>query len=350
MTLGRTSANGSITYTVTSDSTSIQLSPTQALELANQFDAMYSQIEIDANISTQPVPSSFQGIYAFSGDPTPVLTNPSIAGTYFGFAWSQLESNQGTYHFDVIDAKIQPWIAAGKKIILRISASGWKKWMTPALASWTPDYVYKLGVKSFTETDGAKKPAYWDPKFLAAYGIFLQAVAAKYDNNPNIVCLEMGIGDGGETKPDTRSNSKALKAWEAIGYSDQVWWTTIQAIIKLYQNAFIHTPLAMMPDNSFLGKTSGLNEHTLVNFAIAQTPKLWLQNNGIAKGQVPDPVWQKTIILGEQLLQTAQSGDTLEEDLQLIINYGSSYALCFVQDLVDTKNAATLLKYAAMVK
>jgi hypothetical protein len=63
----------------------------------------------------------------------------------------------------------------------------------------------------------------------------------------------------------------------------------------------------------------------VVNWAVGQTPPLWLQNNGIIAGQKPpDPLWLKTTIIAEQRQRTSQSGDTLAQDLQLMLDYGAS--------------------------
>lgn len=291
----------------------------------------------------------FHGIFVFNGNNSATLANnPNIAGTYLGYAWAQLEPTQGQYNWTQIDNDMQPWLANNKKIILRVSPSGWTGWF-PDIKSWTPSWALN-GVQSVTESDNAIKPAYWNTAFLANYSAFIDAFGARYDGNANIICVEMGIGDGGETKPDTKNNPQRLQMWQKIGYSDAVWWDTIQKIAGFYQGAFKTTPLAMMPNASFIGGTKGYDEAKVTDWAIAQTPPIWLQNNGIIAGQPINQSWLKTTILGEQRLVTSQSGDTLDEDLALMINWGASYALCFEADLANSKNQATLAKFAALVK
>lgn len=293
----------------------------------------------------------FKGIYVFNGNNASTLaSNPNIAGTYLGYAWSQLEPQQGVFNWAQLDNDMQPWLANNKKVILRVSPSGWARWF-PNLKSWWPSWVSSLGVQSVTESDGAIKPCYWAPAFLQAYSTFIATFGARYDGNSNIICVEMGIGDGGETKPDTNnSNPQRLQMWQKIGYSDAVWWDTIQKIAGFYQGAFKQTPLAMMPNASFIGNTPGYDEAKVTSWAVSQNPAIWLQNNGVIAGQKTDPTWLKTTILAEQRLATAQSGDTLDQDLTLMINDGVSYALCFEADLSNNKNQPTLAKFAAMVK
>lgn len=297
-----------------------------------------------------PGPHPFKGIYNFGKNGSALANNQYLAGTYLGFYWSELEPKQGQYNWKVLDDAMKPWTDHGKSIILRVSTSGWKTWRPPSSQKGTPQWVYDMGVAFVTESDKAVKPQYWNPHFLSALNDFIQALAARYDSNAHITVIEMGIGDGGETKPDTYNNSQRLKLWQKIGYSDVVWWDTIQKIIGIYQGAFKHLPLALMPDNTFLGKTSGYDEHKVINWAIGQKPPLWLQNNGIIAGQKPDPVWLKTTIIAEQRQQTSQSGDSLALDLQLMLSWGASYAMCFESDLSNSKNQSMLQEFASIIQ
>jgi hypothetical protein len=297
-----------------------------------------------------PGPHPFKGIYNFGNNGSSLADNLYLAGTYLGFYWSELEPKPGQYNWKAIDDAMQPWINHGKDIILRVSTAGWKAWRPPVSQQGTPQWVYDMGVPSVTEVDHAVKPQYWNALFLRAFEEFVKALAARYDSNAHIVAIEMGVGDGGETKPDTYHNPQVLQLWQTIAYTDVVWWDTIQKIVGIYQRAFKVLPLALMPNKSFLGNTPGYDEHKVVNWAIAQHPPLWLQNNGIIAGQKLDPTWLKTTIIAEQRLKTKQSGDTLAQDLQLMLKSGASYALCFESDLANPKNQATLQQYAALVK
>src|SRR6266568_1359105 len=242
-----------------------------------------------------PTPTShaFKGIYNFGSNGSSLATNPSIAGTYLGYAWAQLEPQQGQFNWTQLDADMKPWLDNGKNIILRVSPSGWTKWKTPPLKSWTPPWVYSLGVQSVTEDDQAIKPQYWAPAFLQAYSAFVTALATRYDGNPHLICVEIGVGDGGETKPDTRNNPKRLAMWQKIGYTDAVWWDTIQKIIKIYQQSFKQTPLALMPNASFIAGSKGFAEKQIIDLAVSQNPPIWLQENGIIAGQKTNPEWLK---------------------------------------------------------
>ncbi len=287
-------------------------------------------------------------IFAFSGqNKADLASNPRVSGTTLTYYWSQLEPKQGQYAWSAIDNDMKPWIAQNKQVILRVATAGWKSWQPPYSVQGTPQWVFDAGVKHIKETDGAIKPQYWSPVFLAALNGFINAFAARYDGNANVVMIEVAIGDGGETKPDTRKNPKALKMWQGIGYTDQIWWSTIQSIALMYKTSFPSKPLALMPDNSFIGGTKGYGESLVLGFAAAHG--FVLQNNGLVNGEVlKDPAWQKVEIIDEQRDKLAQGTSTLAQLLQTALNDKATFALMFATDLADPKNAATLAQYATV--
>ena len=90
----------------------------------------------------------------------------------------------------------------------------------------------------------------------------------------------MGIGTCGETKVDTRTNNPNLLAdWQAIGYFDPAGWNMTQPIIIDYSTSFQQTPLVLMPDASFIGKTHGYGELLVLDYVVSH--HLWLQDNGL---------------------------------------------------------------------
>ncbi len=293
---------------------------------------------------------NFKGIYEFAGhNRSDDVNNPALVGTYLGYYWKQLEPVKGQFNWDLIDQDMQPWVANGKKVILRVATAGWTKWDEAADSQHgTPQWVYDQGVPFVTETDHAVLPQYWDPHFLQSWRDFVQAFAKHYDGNPSVTAVEIGVGDGGETKVDTHTHSKVLSFWQKIGYNDQIWWDTIQRIVGFYTASFHHTPLALMPDATFIGQTDGFSEDQVVSYAVQQ--RLWLQDNGLIAD--PDRTlsadWHKVPIISEQRYSTAQSGDTLEEDLQAALKEHVAYILIFASDIQDNTNQAVLQKVAAL--
>jgi LysM repeat protein len=301
---------------------------------------------------TGPVPSpatnhlAFQGIFAFSGPNSAALAHdPDIAGRSLVYYWAQLEPRPGVYRWDLIDRDLRPWAAAGKKAILRVSAAGWANWDRAAGSGHgTPFWVYAQGVTSVTERDGAVLPQYWNPVFQRDLAAFLKALAARYDGNPHLAAVDISVGVGGETKPDSEKNPDLLALWRSIGYTDPVWWTCVQQTITAYTAAFHRTPLALMPDKTFLGTTPGYTEHRLLAYAVAKG--LWLQDNGVLPGRTLPAPWGQTPVLAEMRGPTAQTGDSLAADLRAALAEHPVYILAFTSDLTNPANRAAIHQVA----
>ncbi|GGN29946.1 hypothetical protein GCM10011578_066700 [Streptomyces fuscichromogenes] len=278
---------------------------------------------------------NFQGIYAFSGGKTSDLaTDPDVAGRSLVFYWAQLEPQRGQYRWDLIDQAMQPWAAAGKKVILRVSAAGWAKWDTAAdSAHGTPAWVYDQGVKSVTEQDGAVMPEYWNPTFGKDMTTFLQAFAARYDGNAGLAAVDISIGVGGESKADSEKNPDLLSLWQTIGYTDELWWGYAQETIAAYTSVFRRTPLALMPDKTFIGGTDGYNEEKIVDYAVAKG--IWLQDNGVVPGRALSAPWGQTPVIAEMRGATSDTGDNLADDLKAAVAEHPVFVLVFTSDITD---------------
>lgn len=287
--------------------------------------------------------TGLKGIFQFSSHNAATnANNPALQGTNLNYYWSKLEPLQGQYNWNAIDQDMKPWVDNHKRVILRVATSGWSQW-DPSLGSGnaTPQWVYDSGVQSVTEVDHSVHPQYWNPKFLSAYQDFIQALAQHYDNNPNIAAIQMGVGDGGETKVDTRrTTSDIVQQWQDIGYSDSVWWDTIQKIVGMYSSNFHHVPLAILPDSSFIGKTKGYGESMVISYAVSHN--LWLQDDGLVTNRKLDPAWMNVPHIEEQRLETRRSGDTLQDDLNAAINVKATYVLIFASDINQSSNSDVL--------
>lgn len=295
-----------------------------------------------------PAATGFRGIYAFSGANTPDLAaDPDVAGRSLVYYWAQLEPRPGVYRWDLIDKDMAPWAAAGKKVILRVSTAGWASWdKTADSAHGTPAWVYAQGVKSVTEKDGAVLPQYWNPAFLADLGQFVHAFAARYDGNPHVALVDLPVGIGGETKPDSEKNPNLLSLWQSIGYTDPIWWDTVQHIIDTYAASFTHTPLAVMPDKTFLGNTPGYNEAKTLNYAVAKG--IGLQDNGLLPGRTLPAPWGQTPVISEQRNPTTTDGNSLGAELQAALNDKATLILVFTADLTNPADQAIIHKYAGL--
>jgi hypothetical protein len=295
---------------------------------------------------------NFKGIMIFSGKNSSAHSDdPNVVGTNLNYYWSQLEPQKGQYQWDVIDKDMQPWVSNNKVVSIRIATSGWKAWGPPYSQKGTPQWVYDQGVQSVTEDDNAIKPEYWNPIFQQNLKNFVQAFASKYDGNPHVAFIEIGVGDGGETKVDTHNNNgssqtqKRLQLWTAIGYSDQAWWGAIQQILDTYSTAFHSTPLVVMPDSTFIGNDKSFSESLVVNYAVSH--HLWLQDNGLIPNRTLKGPWTQTSVIAEQRASTSADHNSLQGELTAAMNLHAVYVMVFLSDIDDSTNQPVLQQFAA---
>lgn len=121
---------------------------------------------------------------------------PGISSIYMRLPWDLLEPEEGVFNWTVLDTPAQRWIQRGKQIAIRITCSeSWHKWATP---KWVHDagakgYFYEEGKPGiFSENGSLWEPDFDDPVFLSKLNNFLAALAARYDNNPNVAYIDIG--------------------------------------------------------------------------------------------------------------------------------------------------------------
>jgi hypothetical protein len=290
-----------------------------------------------------------RGIYEFAGGNSGAdADDPDLAGTTLTFEWSQLEPEPGQFSFTAVDKAIAPWAAAGKQVILRVSTAGEAAWGVTA-AHATPGWVYLQGVPMILD-DGATIPEYWNSTFLADYDAFIAAYAAHYDGDPSVSFIEMGIGDGGETLPDTQEgpgNRSALFA--RSGYSDALWLATVESIATTYREKFQRTPVVPLVDSTFLGSDRWSDYVALTAWFVSHG--FPMQYDGLTSNStVPDSSWEQTTTVMEQRGPTSTSGDSLAADCADATGpMGSDVILIYQSDIDNPSNQGRLNTCAASV-
>jgi len=282
------------------------------------------------------------GIYEFAGGNSGAdAHNPDLAGTTLTFEWARLEPEPGQFDWSAVDQAIAPWAAAGKRVILRVSAGGEAAWGAEA-ADATPGWVYAKGVPAVHD-DGSTLPVYWNPTYLSDYDAFIAAYAARYDGDPAVSFVEMGIGDGGETLPDTQEGSTDhLAQWALHGYTDAVWLATIEKIATTFREDFRRTPVVPLVDSTFYGPAQSTDYQTLTGwFATNGFP---MQYDGLTSTTTPhDSSWGETTTIVEQRGPTSTSGDTLAGDCADATGpMGSKVVLIYQSDIDDPANREAL--------
>ena len=182
--------------------------------------------------------------------PTINITNPYLDFSEIYFTWSSLEPQEGSYQWADLDNYIALWQAQGKKVIVGVTLYT-KGGVDPSSYQATPQWVFDAGVPkiSLVDTDTGKTlgwPVPWNPIFLAKYENFVKAFAAKYDGNPGIENINIGLGLFETDRLVLDDPPDALSAFIANGYNSSTkepWTSTIEQVVGFYRNAFHNTAL-----------------------------------------------------------------------------------------------------------
>ena len=276
---------------------------------------------------------SFRGIIQFDG--TPQTGNPSIRGGMIIVAWSDIEPAPGSFDWRHIDPVIAQWAAAGKQAAIRVQTF----WPNHAgFPSWLPSQ----GARLITDADGNQAPVFWDTHYLAALQTMVTALAARYDGDPRVLWVQAGVGLYGETKVDRMHDDpshdppQVRQVWYDAGYTDSVWWSTIQQVVGMYLGAFPHTSLAVAVEPGFMAGTAGYTEPLIT--AWLADHGVWWQHDGLKSStHFDDPSLGRTPHIEEQYLSTAKTGDSLAQELQVAIALGSRYVLVYGSDVTDPR-------------
>ncbi len=291
----------------------------------------------------------FQGVFQFTGQAgTKNATNPDIGGANLEWSWADIEPVEGQFNWKKVDRDINVWTSQGKQVILRFATGGQFSWSGSVDGSYTPPWVFDTyGVPRVTEINGTVFPVYWNATYLQKLADFVNAVAARYDNNPYVSAVQVGIGQGGETEPDGSAsrNPHQLELWQQYGYTNALWWQTIQRVVGIYEAAWKHTPLALMTTSTFLQYHDKVYTRALVEkYAVSQG--LWLQINSL-DDSMPTSILTNgsgalTTTVEEQRQSAGQSGYPALNDVKHGIELGARYVLVFASDLADPANADAL--------
>ena len=166
---------------------------------------------------------------------------PGTSTIYFRLPWACLEPEEGKFRWDIFDSYAAPWIAAGKKIAIRITCC------ENRYRYATPEWVHKAGSKGIDYTFSTRdatpqgvlwEPDYKDPVFLTKLDRFLAAMGKRYNGNPAVAFIDIGtFGMWGEGH--TGGTSKLTQA-----QTDEV----VKLHIDLHKQHFPDTQLCISDD------------------------------------------------------------------------------------------------------
>ncbi len=182
-----------------------------------------------------------KGIYTFVylGNLDSLLKNESVAGISIRISWNSVEPEEGVFDWSYIDDLISQAESAGKKVSITI---------IPGTDS--PEWVYAKGARKYIfidrnpyhETYGQELycPMPWDDVYLTAWRNFIEALAARYNENPAVSWIRI-TGPMNITTGDW--NLKSDEDWDKyIGtedeYSDEKVITVVEQVIDWFATSF----------------------------------------------------------------------------------------------------------------
>jgi len=153
-----------------------------------------------------------------------LMSNPIVAGANFSVNWSEVDQGPGAnpqYVWDSVDSRLQPWIAAGKKVNLIVWPVSYG-----ATNSATPAYVMNdLGSANTATCSGESIPNYYASAFLTPYQAFISQVVQHYANNSSVGYIRFGLGQGGEIYPvfGMQKDAACFNTFTTWGWTDTSW-------------------------------------------------------------------------------------------------------------------------------
>ena len=177
---------------------------------------------------------------------------PGVSTVYLRVPWVTVQPEEDLYTWEMLDTPAQRWVDKNKKVALRITAT--ENWMTQA----TPQFVFDAGAKKYQAYDYFE-PDYADPIYLEKVDAFIQAMAERYDGNPNIAFIDIGhFGMWGEGHTVVTSPVHG-KSWDI---------ETEKKIIDIYCKHFKKTLLCISDD--FVGDSEPGDRFPISDYAFSR--------------------------------------------------------------------------------
>lgn len=245
-TAGTISSTGSYTAPTVTSNTTATITATSVADTTKEATA-------SVTISTAPVPPvSMELLFPPTSPGQPyyddvqkyLLSNPVVAGVTVWLEWSSADNGPSAspqYDFSAFDARIAPFIGAGKKVNIIVWAVS-----DDSTNTATPQYVWNnLGSSNQTTCGGEKFPNYFQSAFQLPYQAFMAQMIKHYRNNGSIGYIRMGLGRGGETYPAPGfGNDPCTNTFISWGWTATTWTNYVDAMLT-YQST-LHSPKQLM--------------------------------------------------------------------------------------------------------
>jgi hypothetical protein len=288
--------------------------------------------------------------YAFA-DNKEVIANPHICGALFQVIWSEVEKENGKCDWSQVDQWLQPWLKAGKKVAIRIMWSTSGNWPKPYYKTPTPRWVWAEGAKfAFHKQSGTEMPLIWDPIYKKYAWRFLEQFAARYDDNPNLLFVD--VTPGAETNPyrfmtinratpEFKEEFLKIKTSDGRTYNEDLWLEAIKEWVDASDRAFKKTPLLVTLNIG--GMQSGDRSVIIGDYCVARG--FYVGQNGLAGRSYLNPTeggrsaaflrWSKqTKLFFEMVAGTGGRTGTLMDVMKAAERIQCSYLNVYPEDVL----------------
>lgn len=183
------------------------------------------------------------GLYFFHNSNN-VDGGAQMTGSNLTLTWAQLEPYKDKPDYARIDAWRAVEISRGKKWVLRIDVH--QNRGARSLPGWAPKLY-------LTMANGAKVevPDYKHPALISNLTDFVKLIGARYDADPDLVLVQIGLGLYGETHPERNDEQGQLATQIALQLTGCQWIEWCKRAIDVYVAAFPTTELVIMNAPAF---------------------------------------------------------------------------------------------------
>ncbi len=183
------------------------------------------------------------GLYFFHNGSN-VDGGAQMTGSNLTLTWAQLEPYKNKPDYARIDTWVGIERARGHKWVLRIDVH--QNRGARSLPGWAPKLSLALD-------NGAKVdvPNYAHPALASNLAEFVELIGARYDADPDLVLVQIGLGLYGETHPERNDEQGQLASQIALQLSGCQWIDYCKRVIDAYVTAFPTTELVIMNAPAF---------------------------------------------------------------------------------------------------
>jgi len=165
-------------------------------------NAIPEEITVNPERTDEPIINPGMG-WILYGDPSNQTAETlALSSTgYMRFSWAALNPAEGVYNWDVIDNAIESWKSCGKQFAFGVMSVNTSDPNPKEIPEWVFDKGLKYTMGKGESSDELKYyiPVWNDPVYVEACAKFAEALAQRYDGNPDIAFIDIrNFGNWGE--------------------------------------------------------------------------------------------------------------------------------------------------------